>query len=191
MRLSESPDIAGGAPTATPEVAAGSSGSSRAQLMSALAEEVRAWRAGGRLGAMRRWHHGALSLIHLNVLSALEVDGPLSMSAVADALDVSIASATGIVDRMEKRGLVERRHATEDRRVVEVHPTPQGLAVIREMESEMRAHMARVMDELTDAELEALLVGLRAMHAARRRLHEDTGPAAGATRPTRATEATA
>src|SRR5512142_2100281 len=121
--------------------------------MAGLAEEMGAWRARGRLGAMRRWHQGALSLIHLNVLTALEVDGPISMSAVAEALDVSIASATGIVDRMEKRGLVERRHATEDRRVVEVHPTPQGLAVIREMESEMRSHMARVMDELTDDEL--------------------------------------
>lgn len=125
---------------------------------------------------MRRWHQGAISLIHLNVLNVLEVDGPQSMSAVAEALDVSIASATGIVDRMEKRGLVERRHATDDRRVVEVHPTTQGLAVSREMESQMRSHMARVMDELTNEELEALLVGMRAMHAARRRLHDELGP---------------
>lgn len=143
-------------------------------MTAALLAEMGAWSARGRLGAMRRWHRGALSLIHLNVLNALERDGALSMSAVADALDVSIASATGIVGRMEKRGLVERRHSTDDRRVVEVHPTPQGMATIHEMESQLRDHMEKVVAELSDEELAGLLLGMRAMHRARERLHATT-----------------
>ena len=39
------------------------------------------------------------------------------MSQLAEALDVSQASATGIVDRMEQRGLVSRQRNDEDRRV--------------------------------------------------------------------------
>ena len=57
----------------------------------------------------RRWLAGSLSIVHLHVLTILEADGPLSMGKLAEALDVSVASATGIVDRMEQRGLVERR----------------------------------------------------------------------------------
>jgi DNA-binding MarR family transcriptional regulator len=153
----------------------------RELLIADLLAEMGAWSARGRLGAMRRWHRGALSLIHLNVLNALEVDGPLSMTAVADALDVSIASATGIVDRMAKRDLVERRHSTDDRRVVEVHLTAHGLATIREMESQLRTHMQRIVAELSDDELAGLLLGVRGMHRARQRLHPETaaeGPAA-------------
>lgn len=145
-------------------------------MTAALLEEMGAWSARGRLGAMRRWHRGDISLIHLNVLNALEVDGALSMSAVADALDVSIASATGIVDRMEKRGLVERRHSTDDRRVVEVHPTAHGLATIREMESQLRMHMQKIVAELSDEELAGLLLGVRGLHRARQRLHPETEP---------------
>ncbi len=138
----------------------------RTELVDAVVEEMTAWHARTRLGAIRRWHQGSLSLIHLSVLNILEAAGPMSMSAVAEELDVSIASATGIVDRMEKRCLVERRHGTEDRRVVTVHPTEQGLAVIREIESEGRANIIRLIAELTDDELAAFLTGIRAMHAA-------------------------
>ena len=61
---------------------------------------------------MRHWPGGALSLVHLNVLAVLQEEGPLPMSGLAESLDVSHASATGIVDRMEQRGLVERRRGT-------------------------------------------------------------------------------
>jgi len=40
--------------------------------------------------------------------------------AVADALDASQASTTGIIDRMEERGLVARERGAPDRRVVNV-----------------------------------------------------------------------
>ncbi len=50
----------------------------------------------------------------------------MPMSKLADALDVSVASLTGIIDRMEARGLVERRREPGDRRVVLVHRTAGG-----------------------------------------------------------------
>ena len=82
-------------------------------------------------GRFRHWLRGSLSLVHLHVLTVLEDDGPLPMSKLADALDVSVASATGIVDRMEQRGLVERTREPDDRRVILVHATEAGDAVFR------------------------------------------------------------
>ena len=153
-------------PTAEPSSAA----AARRQLVADLLNELTGWDPRDRMGAFRRWHRGALSLVHLNVLAVLEAEGPLPMSRLAEALDVSDASATGIVDRMERRGLVERRHGTDDRRVVAVHLTERGSAIFREIEEHRRDRLAQVLGELTEEELSGFLVGVRALGAARARL---------------------
>ena len=142
----------------------------RPALERELLEEMTAWSPRDREGVFKTWHRHALSLVHLNVLTALEAEGPLSMKSLAEAMDVSDASATGIVDRMEKRGLVERRHGTGDRRVVLVHPTDAGAKVFDELATHRRGMLSRVLGELSEEEMTALLVGMRAIHAARSRL---------------------
>jgi DNA-binding MarR family transcriptional regulator len=142
----------------------------RATLERELLEEMTSWPPRDRSGVFKAWHRHALSLVHLNVLSALEAEGPLSMKRLAEAMDVSDASATGIVDRMEKRGLVERRHGTEDRRMVLVHPTEAGARVFRDMAAHRRGFLSKVLAELSEDDMAALLTGMRAIHAARRKL---------------------
>jgi DNA-binding MarR family transcriptional regulator len=139
-------------------------------MVHAIVDEMSAWKPRERMGMFRRWLKGSLSIVHLHVLTILEDDGPLPMSRLADALDVSVASATGIVDRMEARGLVERRHAADDRRVVVVHPTADGLAVFTDLESQRRSMLAMTLAGLTNEELKGFLVGLRAMARARAQL---------------------
>jgi DNA-binding MarR family transcriptional regulator len=116
--------------------------------------------------------------VHLNVLTILDIEGPLPMRALAAALDVSQASATGIIDRMEQRGLVERQRDAHDRRVIRVAPTGEGMAVLGSLTAERREHMGHILDELTEEELAALLRGLRAVRAARER-HEEAPHLAG------------
>jgi DNA-binding MarR family transcriptional regulator len=142
----------------------------RQVLADNLLDELTEWSPRDRMGMFRGWHRGALSLIHLNVLSVLEAQGPLSMGELADGLDVSDASATGIVDRMERRGLVERRHATDDRRLVQVHLLEAGRSVFSDLHARRREHLHRLLQELSDAELAGFLAGLRAMRAARVRV---------------------
>jgi DNA-binding MarR family transcriptional regulator len=158
------------------EVAAAQPGLDRAGLERELLDEMTAWSPGDRRGALKTWHAHALSLVHLNVLTGLEVEGPLSMRRLAELMDVSDASATGIVDRMEKRGLVERRHDTADRRVVLVHLTEAGARVFSEMADRRREMLSKVLAVLSPDELAALLVGMRAIHSARGRLLDDGGP---------------
>src|SRR5437870_3109067 len=59
-----------------------------------------------------------LSMSTWHVLVMLERHGDMSMSRLADLLDVSLSNATGLVDRMEERGLIERVRVPDDRRVV-------------------------------------------------------------------------
>jgi DNA-binding MarR family transcriptional regulator len=135
-----------------------------------LLDELTSWSSRDRGGAFKSWHRHSISLVHLNVLTALEAEGPLPMRRLADALDVADASVTGIVDRMEKRGLVERRHDTDDRRVVLVFPTEAGSQVFSQMAEYRRNAMATVLAELDADEISALLTGMRAVHAARARV---------------------
>jgi DNA-binding MarR family transcriptional regulator len=137
------------------------------QLAAAVRDEMLSWNPREFIAAFRRWHHGAFSLVHLNVLTTLESEGPESMSRLAETLDVSVASMTGIVDRMEKRGLVERRHEEKDRRVVRVYPTEAGLDIFREMEDRRRFALGKLLERLTTAELQGLLAGHRALRMAR------------------------
>ena len=140
---------------------------SRRQLVEALLEELLSWNPREFIMAFRRWHHDSFSLIHLNVLTILEMDGSASMSHLAGALDVSVASMTGIVDRMEKRDLVERRRDDSDRRIVLVHATEAGHDVFRAIDRRRREGLEKMLAQLGEKELAGLLVGHRALRAAR------------------------
>jgi DNA-binding MarR family transcriptional regulator len=142
----------------------------RRQLTDELLDELTGWNPRERMSAFKAWLRGSLSLIHLHVLTVLEAEGPLPMSHLADALDVSVASTTGIVTRMEERGLIERTHAETDRRVVNVTLTEAGRNVFREMAEVRRFGLRKLLGELSEEELAGFLAGLRAMRAARAKI---------------------
>ena len=64
-------------------------------------------------------------------LGRLEPGRPCAMSELAGALRCDNSNVTGIADRLEARGLVERRAGEHDRRVKELHLTEAG-AELRE-----------------------------------------------------------
>jgi DNA-binding MarR family transcriptional regulator len=153
----------------------------RRRLAQAVIDELSAWNPREFMGMFKRLHKGALSLIHLNVLIELEANGPMSMGALAEILEVSVASTTGIVDRMQKRGFVERRHDDEDRRVVLVHMTQAGRDVFTSIEERRREGLGKLLLGLTEDELSGLLIGHRALHAARTRHVAKTAADVGTT----------
>ncbi len=142
----------------------------RQQLADELLDELTSWKPRDWLQTFKRWQRGSLSLVHLNVVAILEQNGPTSMSQLADATDVSVASMTGIVSRMEQRGLVERRHAEEDRRLVVVHLSTRGAAVFERVELHRRDRLQRLLRELDEEQMAGFLAGLRGLREARARL---------------------
>src|SRR4029078_4661344 len=115
MRTTSQAHAAGPAPRARargrqPSVASEQDAESvdRIAVTDELIDELTAWTPRDRLRMLGAWHQSGISLAHLNVVPLLEMNGPMSMGRVAELLGVSVASATGIVDRMEERSLVER-----------------------------------------------------------------------------------
>jgi MarR family transcriptional regulator, organic hydroperoxide resistance regulator len=70
-----------------------------------------------------------LTPVQGHALRRLDPERPLAMSELADALYCHASNVTGIVDRLESRGLVERRPGAGDRRVRTLVLTPGGAAV--------------------------------------------------------------
>jgi len=72
-----------------------------------------------------------LAPMQAHTLRLLEPETPIPMSEVAEALSCDASNVTGIIDRLESRGLVERRSDPNDRRVRMLIVTRKG-AVLRE-----------------------------------------------------------
>jgi DNA-binding MarR family transcriptional regulator len=70
-----------------------------------------------------------VSPMGLKMLQSLEPGTELPMSAVAERLFCDASNVTGMVDRLEARGLLERREDPRDRRVKRIALTEEGAAV--------------------------------------------------------------
>ncbi|MEU3693142.1 MarR family winged helix-turn-helix transcriptional regulator [Streptomyces narbonensis] len=64
--------------------------------------------------------------------------GPAAMRALAETMTCDASNMTGIIDRLEKRGLVRREAAPADRRVKNVILTAEGERVTDAIRAKMR-----------------------------------------------------
>ena len=97
-----------------------------------------------------------ISMTHFHVLTLLRHNEAMPMGHLADILDASMSNATGIIDRMEERGLVERVRVPDDRRLVMVRPTQAGLDLVDEVELIKSEVMVRALARLDDDQLARL-----------------------------------
>ena len=67
-----------------------------------------------------------LSPAQCHVLHLIEPGRPMPMGQLAETLACDASNVTGLVDRLESRGLVRRRPSAEDRRVKVLELTPEG-----------------------------------------------------------------
>ncbi len=101
-----------------------------------------------------------LSPGHVQVLIALG-RGPHSIGGLAETVGVSPPAASQLVDRLVEHGMVQRRHAPEDRRVVLVDYVPGMQDMARRMMEGRRERLEEAMSSLTDEEARAFLKGLK------------------------------
>src|SRR4051794_30199827 len=74
-----------------------------------------------------------LSPVQCHVLHLIEPGRPLPMGRLAETLSCDASNVTGLIDRLESRGLVQRQLAAGDRRVKVLHLTPTGSRVRAEL----------------------------------------------------------
>lgn len=106
---------------------------------------------------------GSVSLVQLRALSAVEELGPCTLGALADALLISISTASRLVDRISELGLLDRRQSPTNRRELVLKVTPRGRRLLRKHEAARRAVFTEALVDVPVDDARALLRGLRAV----------------------------
>jgi DNA-binding MarR family transcriptional regulator len=105
-----------------------------------------------------------LSPVQCHVLHLIEPDRPLPMGELAESLACHASNVTGLVDRLESRGLVLRRPSPADRRVKVLALTPSGVRLravlvermmaapeaLERLSERERRELARILRRLID-----------------------------------------
>jgi len=86
--------------------------------------------------------------------------GEMKISDLSEKLGLSNSTVSGIIDRLEKQGLVERTRSKEDRRVVYVCVTSEFKRNADEHFCEIEKVFADMMNKATPIELDTILEGL-------------------------------
>jgi len=111
-----------------------------------------------------------LTMSQLKILFALRLHGAGGGQELAQMMGVSLATMTGIIDRLVASGHVTRGEDPRDRRVRRIELTDKGTSQIDEMIVAGERHQRRVLERLTVKELQVVS---DAMEIMRRALGED------------------
>jgi DNA-binding MarR family transcriptional regulator len=109
---------------------------------------------------MRRGAGEAVSVPQFRVLAFLGRNNDASLSAVARFIGVADATASALVERLVRRGLVVREGDPEERRRVRLGLTPEGSKVLERAGARTRRHLAVRLASLKSTELSAVARGL-------------------------------
>lgn len=104
-----------------------------------------------------------LTMQQVRVLGHVAKEPGLSGHELGELLGVSAPTASGLVDRLVDKGLITRCDDRDDRRIRRLHPTAEGLEVIRQMDSMFDRTLGAVIQLLSSDDLELIRRGTLAM----------------------------
>lgn len=97
------------------------------------------------LDLSRELNRGNVSFAQFFLLGYLASEKQLTMTDISRKMGHSTAAATGLVDRLEKLGYVQRLHAADDRRKVMVQITSKGQQFVQQLRDNLASNVADVM----------------------------------------------
>jgi DNA-binding MarR family transcriptional regulator len=109
------------------------------------------------LNLSRELNRENISYAQFFLLSYLSSSGEMTMTDIARKMGHSTAAATGLVDRMEKLGYLERTHALEDRRKVMVRVTAKGNELVNQLRGSLAQLVANAMQETSSTDAASFL----------------------------------
>ena len=99
------------------------------------------------LDLSKELNKGNISYAQFFLLGYLANEDYLTMTDISKKMGHSTAAATGLVDRLEKLGYVQRLHAADDRRKVMVQITKKGSELVRGIRDLIANNISRAMTD--------------------------------------------
>ncbi len=97
-----------------------------------------------------------LTAPQIHALLWLGQDGALTMGEMARRLGITEKTVTGVVDRLEREGHVQRERSPEDRRVVRCRLTALGARISRKLDKNVEQQVGRLLEQLDASDRRAL-----------------------------------
>ncbi len=91
------------------------------------------------------------------VLVIIEANPGLKQSELARATHLDRSTVVSVIDNLERRGLVERRAAENDRRSNALHITPDGVALLKKLKRRVLEHEKRLVEQFSPEERDNLV----------------------------------
>jgi DNA-binding MarR family transcriptional regulator len=104
--------------------------------------------------------HGISGPQLLVLKTIAEAEEPLSAIEISRSLNVSPANITGMIDRLEKMGLVERRRKENDRRTTNILPTKEGMNLAQKTIHLIEEKLIDGLKDLTRIEISTIYLSL-------------------------------
>jgi len=102
----------------------------------------------------------SISAAQLNCLLALYENGPLPPSQIAKHMLVKSSTVTGVVDRLEHKGLVERVRNSPDRRVITIELTEAGNQLAKNAPPPIQQKIIDGLKQISESEKDHIAVSL-------------------------------
>jgi len=115
----------------------------------------------------------------LTVVKMLESLGDMSLSELSERIHAQNSTVTGIVDRMQREGLVDRSRSTRDRRIVIIRLTDTGRALARDVPLQPAEILRAALGSLSSSESRELLRILGKLAAEVRQIVIHSSPTEG------------
>ncbi|MEC8825433.1 MAG: MarR family transcriptional regulator [Verrucomicrobiota bacterium] len=108
------------------------------------------------LDLSKELNKGNVSYAQFFLLGYLANEDYLTMTDISKKMGHSTAAATGLVDRLEKLGYVQRLHASDDRRKVMVQITRKGIEMVTRLRNSIADSITEIMAAQESGEEEAI-----------------------------------
>jgi len=114
-----------------------------------------------------------LTMKQFRVSMFLFIGESMRMSCIAEILGVSMATATGIVNRLVEQDIVQREHDLEDRRVVICRLSPHGKKLLSQTWQSFRDNTRRILEAIPEDKINLVRETLMLLLETSRTLKED------------------
>ncbi len=146
----------------------------RAQKVQRFSELSHQITATFRVHMSSDWPEHELSMPQFKTLMFLS-GGAKRMGDLARMLGISLSSATNLVSRLEGKGLVQRDHDLDDRRVVTCELTDEGRRTVTRFWTVGEQEVETILGQLSDDELDLVLHAFELLAQAGERAGITTG----------------
>ena len=137
--------------------------------MSEISNELKIFKSLKRIGLMLKQsmgqHFNSMNLTGPQgmMMGILSHDGEMKISDLSEKTGLSNSTVSGIIDRLEKQGLVERTRSTDDRRVVYVNVSAEFQKTAKKSFCRVEKNFEDIMKKATPEEIDTILKGLNTL----------------------------